>query len=95
MLQACIRQVNLDALWGRETVTVEANHHSVSKLLQLLASLGVPPNLPRVGPYSLDDTFGYGIGVAMVLKSREPGCYAHYQQYETIRKLRACFTNLY
>jgi hypothetical protein len=80
LLQACIRQVNLDALWGRETTTIEASHCSVNKLLQLWASLGVPLNLPRVGPYSLDDTFGYGIAVAMVLKSRKPGCYAQYQQ---------------
>lgn len=38
---------------------------------------------------------GYTIAVAMLLKSREPGRYAHYQQFESIQKLRAGFSNVY
>jgi hypothetical protein len=30
-----------------------------------------------------------------LLKSREPGRYAPYQQFETIRKLRAGFSNVF
>jgi hypothetical protein len=87
LLLSCIRQVNLDTLWDRETATVEANHRSLNKLLQLWSLLGISPNLPVFGPCPLDGQFGYSIAVVMVLKSREPGHYAHYKQYETNHKL--------
>jgi hypothetical protein len=35
------------------------------------------------------------MAIAMVLKSREAGLYTDFQQYETIRKLRAGFSNIY
>jgi len=38
---------------------------------------------------------GYGVAIAMILKSAEPGRYANHQQFETIRKLRAGFHNVY
>jgi hypothetical protein len=39
---------------------------------------------------------GLGVAVAMLLKSLEPGRYnSKYQQFETVRKLRAGFSNLY
>ncbi len=38
---------------------------------------------------------GYVIAIAMLIKSREPGRYATYQQFESIRKLRAGFSNVY
>jgi hypothetical protein len=38
---------------------------------------------------------GYSTAIAMLLKSREPGRYAEHQQFETIRKLRSCFSNVY
>jgi hypothetical protein len=38
---------------------------------------------------------GYSVAIAMLLKSREPGRYAEYQQFESIRKLWAGFMNVY
>lgn len=95
VLLACIRQVNLDALWGRETSTVDSTKRSTNQLLQLWKQLNVPPTLPHIGPHPVEDTFGYAVAIAMVWKSRDKGRYAAHQQYETIRKLRAGYTNTY
>jgi hypothetical protein len=75
LLLSCIRQVNLDALWGRETATVNSTKCSIDKLLNLWAILGARPCLPVLGPHPLDDSFGYAIAIAMVLKSRDRGLY--------------------
>jgi len=95
LLSACICQVNLDALWGREATTVQANQRSIGQVLRMWNRLRVPPNLPALGPHPLHDTFRYGIAIAMILKSTDKGRYAPYQQFETIRKLRSGFTNTY
>jgi len=37
-----------------------------------------------------------GVAIAMLLKSLEPGRYnLQYQQFETVRKLRAAYANTY
>jgi len=33
LLTACIRQVNLDALWGQEATTVQANRRTIGQVL--------------------------------------------------------------
>jgi len=95
LLLACIRQVNLDALWGRESATVEANKRAIGQLLHQWRRLQVPPTLPALGPHPPTDSFGYTVAVGMVLKSRDKGRYAPYQQFETICKLRSGYTNTY
>jgi hypothetical protein len=91
----CIRRVNLDAVWGRERATVESTVRSVRKTVSLLRQVGVDPPYPALEPHPVEDNMGYALAIAMVLKSREPGKYAEYQQFETIRKLRAGFSNVY
>jgi len=95
LLQCCIRRCNLDALWGRERATVDANRRGVHKLLELWKKVGIIPNLPRLGPYPVEDKLGYSVAIAMLLKSLEEGKYASYQQFEVIRSLRSSFSNLY
>jgi len=91
----CIRRVNLDAMWGRESSTVRSTVQAVQKTIALLAPFDIQPSFPPLGPHLLGDKLGYGVAVAMVLKSMEPGRYADHQQFETIRKLRAGFHNVY
>jgi len=43
----------------------------------------------------VEDNLGYGVAVAMLLKSLEPGRYDVYQQFATIRKLQAGYHNVY
>jgi len=95
MVMACIRQANLDACLGRESATVASTIRSVHHTIRLLAPVGLAPPFPALGPFPIADTFGYALAVAMLLKSREPGRYAAYQQYETVRKMRAGFSNVF
>jgi len=91
----CIHHMNLDALWGRETSTVDSTARAVRQTITLLQPLGIRPQYPPLGPFPLDDSLGYGVAIAMLLKSLEPGRYDVYQQFATIRKLRSGYHNVY
>lgn len=95
LLLECIRQANLDALWGRDSATVSSTLRGVRQTITLLRQVNTAPPYPPLGPFPVQDTLGYAVAVAMLLKSREPGRYAAYQKYETIRKLRAAYFNVY
>jgi hypothetical protein len=92
---ACIRQVNLDALWGRETATVGSTLRAVQQTIKALQQVHLTPPFPPLGPYSVKDSFGYAIAMAIIIKSRSARRYANYQQFESIRKLRAGFSNVF
>jgi hypothetical protein len=96
LLLCCIRRANLDAVWGREPLTVQATLRSAIQLMRLWDKVGMSPQFPLIGPFPVRDSLGMGVTVAMLLKSLEPGKYhASYQQFETVRKLRAGFANIY
>ncbi len=95
LLLECIRQVSLDALWGRETATVDSTRRAVTQTVKILKQVRLEPPYPPLGPFPVMDNMGYAIAIAMILKSREPGRYAEYQHFESIRKLRTGFTNVY
>ncbi len=90
-------RANLDAFWARETLTVSANIRNLDQLVKLWGEVGIQPlALPALGPYPPSDTFGISIAVAMLVKSTKPGRHnPDYSQFETMRKLRAAFSNLY
>jgi len=87
-LLACIHQVNLDALWRRDTATVGATLRAVKQTITALKQVHLPPPYPALGPYPVADTFGHSIAIAMIIKSWSAGRYAAYQQFEPIWKLR-------
>ena len=96
LLLCCIRRVNLDAFWSRASKTVGATKRDVGTMLRLWESVGIVPTFQALGPFPVGDTLGYGLAIAMVLKSLEPGAYnSNYQQFETIRRLRCGFSNTY
>ena len=96
LLSCCIRRANLDALWGREPHTVASTLRAAKQLVKLWEQVGLTPDFPALGPYPVGDSVGFRVAVGMLLKSLEPGRYNQdYQQYETIRKLRAGYSNLY
>ena len=95
-LLCLLRRANLDSLWGRETTTVEANRRNLNQLIRLWSDhIGVEPQLPRLGPFPTQDVFGVTAAVAMLAKSLEPGRYKNHTQFETMRKLRAAYSNLF
>jgi hypothetical protein len=91
----CIRCLNLDALWGKESSTVDSTARAVWQTVTLLKPLGIQPQYPSLGPFPSDDALGYGVAIAMLLKSLEPGHYDTYQQFATTWKLWAGFHNVY
>ncbi len=96
VLLCCIRRANLDSVWGREVQTVNANLRTIKQLIRVWERAGLEPQLPALGPFPVKDSLGMGVAVGMLLKSLEPGKYnEHYEQFETIRKLRASYSNLY
>jgi hypothetical protein len=95
MLLCCIRRVNLDALWGQESSTVGATLRAMGQMVKMWTRVGLAPTFAPLGPYPVGDSFGFSVAIAMVMKSLEPGKYAAHQQFETIRKLRAAYSNAF
>jgi hypothetical protein len=48
-----------------------------------------------LGPFPSQDVFGVTAAVAMLAKSLEPGRYKNYTQFESMRKLRSAYSNLF
>lgn len=95
-LLCVLRRANLDAFWGRESSTVVANRRNLDQLIRVWDSLlDSPPVLPALGPFPLYDCFGVTVAVGMLVKSLTPGKYADYTQFETMRKLRSAYSNLF
>lgn len=95
MLLCCIRRVNIDALWGRESSSVGATLRAMGQMVKMWTRVGLAPSFAPLGPYPVEDSFGFSVAIAMVMKSLEPGKYATHQQFETIRKLRAAYLNAF
>jgi hypothetical protein len=86
LLLCCIRWVNLDALWGRESHMVDSTLRAAKQLVRLWKQ--VEPDFPSLGPHPVGDSVGFRVAIGMLLKSLEPGRYhKDHQQFETIRKL--------
>jgi hypothetical protein len=65
-------------------------------MVQQWHKVGLTPQLPPLGPFPVGDSLGMSVAIAMLLKSLEPGRYSsRYQQFETVRKLREGFSNIY
>ena len=95
-LMCYIRRINLDALWSREPSTVSANARGLRTGLELLKGFDSELSVyPSLGPFPSYDTLGYGVAILMLEYSLQSGRYANYMQFETIRKLRSCFSNVY
>jgi hypothetical protein len=75
---------------------VASTLRAVKQLVRLWDQVGLPPELLALGPFPVEDSVGFRVAVGMLLKSLEPGRYNQdYQQYDTIRKLQARYSNLY
>jgi hypothetical protein len=95
-LLCLLRRCSLDAFWAREVSTVASNRRNLELLVQLWESqVGLTPLLLRMGPFPTHDAFGVSVAVGMVLRSAQPGRYKPHTQYETMRKLRSAFSNLF
>ncbi len=83
-------------MWGREPHTVNTTLRSAKSMIQQWNKVDLSPQFPPLGPFPVGDSLGIGVAVAMLLKSLEPGRYnTTYQQFETVRKLQAGYSNIY
>jgi hypothetical protein len=94
--QVVIRRMNLDLIWAREPSTIENNMRSLNKLITTCEAAGFDPQLPNIGPLPLEDKFGMGVAFSMLIHSRQKGRHSKsYTQFDTIRKQRSAFSNLF
>ena len=94
-LIVAIRRANLDAFWAREPGTVAATKREGVKIGRLGALVGLVNLFPAMGPFPLEDTQGMGIAVCMLERSLDKGRYRTTLQFETVRKLRSAFSNIW
>jgi hypothetical protein len=67
----------------------------VLQTIKALKQVHLDPPFPLLGPYPVGDSFGYAIAIAMIIKLRSAGRHADYQQFESIQKLGAGFSNVF
>jgi hypothetical protein len=92
----CLRRVNLDAFWSREPTTIKQNLGKVSRALQIAHELGMwDPPMPKLGPWKLVHEFGAAAATIMVKHSLDPGVMETMVPFETARKMKSAFVNLY
>lgn len=95
LLLITIRRMNLDALWSREPSTVSRNLSSCDMMIKMLKRVDLQPDFEPLGPFPNKDILGIRVAIAMLQKSLEPGKYADYTQFETMRKFRSVSSNQY
>ena len=91
-----IRRAVLDRFWGRASGTVSGNlgqSHGFHKVA--CEDFGLMEALPAMGPFPLLDTFGIGSALVMLKRSMMPGKYGDHIQYDTLRKYRSAFSNVW
>jgi hypothetical protein len=95
-LMKCLRRVNLDAFWSREPTTIKQNLGKVNWSLHITHKMGMrDPPMPKLGPWKLVDEFGAAAATIMVKHSLDLGVTETTVQFETVRKMKPAFVNLY
>ena len=88
-LMGYIRRTNLDLCWSRSPATIASNLFAMKNLLASWKELGIEPNLPPLGPWTLGDNVGFQLALGELRYSQNPGRNKKtHLQFDTIRKLR-------
>ena len=95
MLLMCIRRANLDAFWAREPKTVAGNLTEARAGLRNALALGITQPFPSMGPLPLEDKCGMTSAVLILMRSLDPGMNAPTVQFDTIRKSRSMYSNVF
>ena len=94
-LIVAIRRAKLDTFWARYSGTVIETKREGANIGRLGASVGLVKLFPAMGPFPLQDTHGIGIAVCLLQRSLDKGRYRDILQFETVRKLRSAFSNIW
>jgi hypothetical protein len=96
LLFVAIRRAILDSFWGRAESTVVNNLRDLKKFKSLgVDKLGLKCMLPEMGPFPLGDTWGMGIALVLLERTKDKGKYADTLQFQTARRLRSVYSNLW
>lgn len=91
-----IRRAQLDAFWATEPTTVSKNLSELRRGANIAGALGCKHGMFRpMGPYPLEDTFGMGPAVVMLQLSLKAGLNDKHVQYNTVRRFRGAYSNVY
>ena len=94
LAMSCIRRVILDAFWSRARSTVTANTSKVREGMAISLGMGMQGPYENPGPLPSFDHCGYEVAVQMVASSLGKGRYSNtHKQWDTIRRLRSCYSN--
>ena len=92
LAMVCIRRVNLDAFWSGAQSTSGGNAGKVREGLRQSEKLGLKGPYLAPGPLPPYNHCGYAMQI--VLSSTGAGRYSpSHKQWNTVRKLRTCFSN--
>jgi hypothetical protein len=94
-LLQCIQRASLDAFWSREPSTVRANLRGAKRLEEIGDTVGLVSVTPPMGPYAVEDTFGMGLAVCILIRTLDPGKTEDLIQFSTARNLRSVYSNIY
>jgi hypothetical protein len=68
----------------------------VNRALQIAHEMEMSnPPMPKLGPWKLEYEFGAGAAAIMARQSMDPGIIEDTVQFETVRKMKSAFVNLY
>jgi hypothetical protein len=96
LLMCCIRRANLDSLWSRERSTVTSNSRNVRKGLDVSSHVDLRNPYKPFMSMPVANITGHRAAIQMLLCSLEPGKYSdNYKEFETIRKSRSAFLNVW
>ena len=97
MLQYYMRQPNLDSFWSRQASTVGASGEELKSDLRLVSELGLLKEkaFPSRGPFPVAESVGMAQACVMLKRTQMDGSYSEYVQYNTTRKHRSAFLNVW
>jgi hypothetical protein len=97
MLLKFIRRANLDALWSRETGTVNNTRRDLINMSSKAQILGIDESrmFPRMGPFPLEDIHGMAVAVCILFRSLDAGRNEETIQFSTATKMKSSFANMW
>jgi hypothetical protein len=94
LLLGCIRRMTLDVFWSSATPTVQGNRDKLAMGIKLSELVGLKGPFIHQGPLPDHDHCGYEVAIEMLLYSKREGKHSKdHLQFDTIRKLRSCYSN--
>jgi len=91
-----IRRVNLDMFWSSEGSTVGHSLGDLRKAARMSSILDLTPHDVSRGPWTVGDNLGFQVAIEIIRASQEKGRNSpEYVQFDTVRKIRSCYTNAF